>query len=322
MKGNNVKPKLTFGKELRFSPYAWGKLIWFRDRGPTEVAGYCITSTEDPLLVTDFVLIKQECTMVSFDLDTDDGVEYVERMMDKGLPPWSTNNILAHTHPSVDTTPSPTDETNFRKAFSHPDWAIMLIVGTDGSTYCRLKMNTGPGTIILLDVVIDYSVEFGGSNIVEWEKEYKEKVFREEFHMTGSEGKRTSLVPNTSILDVFENELGATSSGNSSQWWNDDEAVWLDLTPEQIQKKEFEAMLDEMDCYWDVDGDAVCWDIYEGEECAYYYNPDTKQWQVDVGTEDGFSVCQPPIKGGLGNHIVAWAKRNEYCRPEKGEVMV
>lgn len=36
---------------LRFSPYAWAKLLFLRDRGPTEVGGFGIASPEDLLLV-------------------------------------------------------------------------------------------------------------------------------------------------------------------------------------------------------------------------------------------------------------------------------
>ncbi len=329
------KPELTFGKELKLTPYAWAKLIWMRDRGNTEVAGYCVTGTSDPLLITDFVLIKQECTMVTFDLDSNDSAEYVERMMDAGLAPWQCLNILAHTHPGNSTNPSSVDEENFEKAFSHPDWAIMLIIGQDGSAYCRLKMNTGPGTLSLLDVTIDYGISFNGSNLAEWEKEYKAKVSKKSFRVTGAE---RHLVPkDEGRISELEQQLGATNqrieerdrryidqagSGNSSSWWDDDEAMWLELTPEQIQQKESEQELDEMDCYWDVDGDAVCWDQHMEDDCAYYYNPDTKQWQVDTGGDDVFKVCQPPIKGGLGNKIIAWAKRNEYCRPEMGKAVI
>lgn len=327
------KPRLTFGQELKLTPYAWAKLLWMRDKGGTEVAGYCVTGTNNPLLITDFVLIKQECTIVTFDLDSDDSVEYVERMMDEGLAPWQCMNILAHTHPGDSTDPSSVDEENFEKAFSHPNWAIMLIVGQDGSTYCRLKMNTGPGTLSLLDVVIDYGVTFKGADPEAWGKEYEEKVSRKSFQMTGTEGKRTSLIPDDVFDSAFQMGLGATNQRieerdrryagrNSSLWWDDKEAMYIELTPEQIQQKEFDEELDDMDCCWDMDGDAVCWADGLNDEAAYYYNPDTHQWQIDDGSDDGFKVCQPPTTGGLATKIVAWAKRNAHCRPEIGKEVV
>ena len=71
-----ITPKMTFSDKLRFSPYAYAKLLWMRDRGNTEVAGYGVTATEDPLFVTDFILVKQECTAASFDFDSEDIVDY------------------------------------------------------------------------------------------------------------------------------------------------------------------------------------------------------------------------------------------------------
>ncbi|MCK5605030.1 Mov34/MPN/PAD-1 family protein, partial [Candidatus Pacearchaeota archaeon] len=176
-----MSPKTTFGDELRFAPDAYAKLIWMRDRGPTEVAGYCTTATEDPLLVTDLRLIKQKCNDVHFELDPDDTVEDVERTLDMGLSPWATHNILCHSHPGNSPKPSGNDEDNFQKAFSRPNWAIMLIIAKNGSTYCRLKMNTAPGVEKLLKVTVDWSVPFGASDTKAWEEEYKAKVVVEEF---------------------------------------------------------------------------------------------------------------------------------------------
>lgn len=175
-----MEPKTTFGDTLRFTAYAWAKLIWMRDRGETEVAGYAITGTEDPLLVTDFVLVKQKCTEVTFDLDPEDGVEHAERMMDAGFMPWQTQNILCHSHPSNCPRPSLTDEENFKSAFSHPNWAIMFIIAKGGQTYCRLKINTAPGVIKLLKIEVDYSVPFEGSKEDEWNTEYTEKVTKDD----------------------------------------------------------------------------------------------------------------------------------------------
>ena len=54
---------------IRFSPYAWAKLLYLRDLGPTEVGGFGISDADDLLFVTDFVLVEQHCTetFVSFD---------------------------------------------------------------------------------------------------------------------------------------------------------------------------------------------------------------------------------------------------------------
>lgn len=176
-----MKPKTTFGECLKFTPYSWAKLLRMRDLGETEVAGYGITQTEDPLLVTDFVTVKQKCTMATFDLDNEDIAEYSERMMDAGLVPWMYSNILIHTHPGNCPNPSHTDEENFMKAFSHPNWAIMFIIARGGETYCRLKVNTPPGVTKELKVCVDYSHPFPGSEETAWKDEYRQKVSKEEF---------------------------------------------------------------------------------------------------------------------------------------------
>ena len=50
---------------LRFSPTAWAKLLFFRDRGETEISGFGVTEPDDLLYVTDFITIKQEATIAS-----------------------------------------------------------------------------------------------------------------------------------------------------------------------------------------------------------------------------------------------------------------
>lgn len=211
-----LKPKMTFGDTLRFTAYAYAKLLWMRDRGPTEVAGYCVTAIEDPLLVTDFVLIKQKCTCVTFDLDTEDIAEYAERMMDAGIPPWACLNILAHSHPSNCSKPSPTDEKNFKKAFSHPHWAIMLILAEGGATYCRLKINVGPGVVRELKVSVDWSVPFCGSNIKAWDEEYEAKVTKSQYD---------ELKQHVNYLDCEWDEEGNVA------YWNDEESLWYYYDP-------------------------------------------------------------------------------------------
>lgn len=175
--GNDVlHPKMTFANELRFTPYAWAKMLYMRDRGHTEVAGYGVTETDDPLLVTDFRLIRSDCTDVSFDMDPNDGAEFMETMMDAGLMPWQYSNILIHTHPGNSPIPSGMDENNFVRAFSHPNWAIMFIIAEGGASYCRIKVNVGPGIVKDIKVAIDWSIPFCGSDTESWNDEYAAKV--------------------------------------------------------------------------------------------------------------------------------------------------
>ena len=54
---------------LRFLPTAWAKLLFFRDRGDTEIGGFGITKANDLLYVEDFVTVKQEATGASISFD-------------------------------------------------------------------------------------------------------------------------------------------------------------------------------------------------------------------------------------------------------------
>lgn len=266
-----LSPKTTFGNELRFTPYAYGKLIWMRDRGPTEVAGYCTTGTDDPLLVTDLRLIKQKCNPIYFELDPDDTVEDVERTLDMGLSPWATHNLLFHSHPGNSPHPSGNDEENFKKAFAHPNWAIMLIIARDGSTYCRLKINTAPGVEKLLKVMVDWSVPFEASNTKAWEEEYKDKVVVEKY----------DTVP-----------INSTTNNTEFMTPSMEDPLWKDLLCEDIE------------CYWNSDGNALHWD--EADEVWYAYNPTADEWWIE--DEDLLEVIPNPNEP-LIVQIKAWATK-------------
>jgi len=261
---------MTYGTTLRFTPYAFAKLIFMRDKGNTEVAGYCITGTEDPLLVTDFVLVKQTCTTATFDLDTVSCVEHMDTMLDKGISPWQSSNILAHTHPGNSPSPSGTDEENFAKAFSRPDWAIMVILAKDGSTYCRLKGNVGPGITKNLGVEIDWTSKFAESKHAEWNTEYHTNVTEEKItsSMFGCIG-REFQIPDDDFADII-----------SQRHENDDSTS--------------EISIDDLDCYVDQAGDIVYWDE---EDCIwYYYDPVTTQWYKDQDGGDTLEPVESPQK--------------------------
>lgn len=286
-----MKPKMTFEDHLKFTPYAWAKLIWMRDRGDTEVAGYGITATEDPLLVTDFVLVKQECTGASFEFDDDDAVEFMERMTDAGLPPWAYANILIHTHPGDSPSPSGTDEKNFVKAFSHPNWAIMFIIAQGGETYCRLKINVGPGAIKTIGVAIDWTVPFGGTDATAWETEYKAKVAKRKFRVTGKEY--------TAFRDTDYFPTNKHENPNDPLWWSSEYDEWTTQQEEldrQIATESEEGyQLDKIDCYWDVNDNLFCWD--DEDELWYSYDPIQRQWYVkDLNRNDELVQIMPPNK--------------------------
>jgi len=308
-----MKPKMTYGDTLRFTTFAWAKLLWMRDRGDTEVAGYGITGTKDPLLVTDFVLVKQECTGASFDFDADDGVDYMNRMFDTGLPPWAFSNLLLHTHPGNSPQPSSADEKNFEKAFSHPNWAIMFIIAQNGATYCRLKINVGPGVTKELKVVVDWSVQFTGSDTISWEKEYKEKVNEKKFRKTNKKGVTS------------EKEM-AFPDHNDPLWHDAEHDDWVKRKMEfsntlDAIEKEMEELdgFDELDYFCDHDGYAIFDDGYNER---YLYDPVKGQWyqenydrEEEEEKEELYEIATPDVP--WVTKAVAWAEKHADEREHK-----
>ena len=63
------------GLVLRMAPTAWAKLRYMCTQSDTEIGGFGVSSSDDPLLVTEFHLIKQECTAATVELD-DEGLGY------------------------------------------------------------------------------------------------------------------------------------------------------------------------------------------------------------------------------------------------------
>lgn len=307
MNNNVLKPKASFQNTLMFTPYAWGKLLWMRDYGNTEVAGYCITGTDDPLFVTDFQLIKQKCTSATFDIDPEDGVDFVERMMDINLMPWQCQRILAHTHPGNSPIPSQVDEENFQKAFSAPDWAIMLIIAKEGEIYCRIKFNVGPGGTQQLKVAVDFSSEFQGSNHEEWQKEYQTKVHKEsKFRIAGKEGKK-SIQP-SSVL----------SEDTSSAWWDAKYAEYLDQNDreymESIVQNE-DQVLEDLECFWNTQGDVEFWN--NDEQRWYTYDPIRKKWYIIDNDDDQVVEINPnDYDSELLQLVVKWADKYSLDRED------
>ncbi len=161
---------------LRFSPYAWAKLLFLRDRGDTEVGGFGISDEDDPLFVEDVRLIGQQTTIVSVEFDDEAVADFFDEQVDAGLPPERFFRLWLHTHPGDSAAPSSTDEETFERVFGRCDWAVMAILAAEGQTYARLRFSAGPGGQIEIPIEVDYSVPFVGSDPVRWEREYDECV--------------------------------------------------------------------------------------------------------------------------------------------------
>ncbi len=163
---------------LRFTPDAWAKLLWLRDRGPTEIGGFGITDPEDPLRVIEFVTVRQHCTAASVQFEDEAVAEFFEDQLEAGRRPEQCGRCWIHTHPGHSATPSGLDEETFARVFGVCDWAVMAIVAKGGACYARLRCNVGPGAALELPIRVDFTPPFHASNEEDWEREYQAHVRR------------------------------------------------------------------------------------------------------------------------------------------------
>ncbi len=157
---------------LRFSPTAWAKLLFLRDRGSTEVGGFGVTPADDLLCINDIRLVRQNCTAVSVAFDDTAVAEFFDDQVDAGHRPAQFARVWIHTHPGEAAQPSQVDEETFRRVFGACDWAVMFILARGGETYCRLRFRAGPGGSFEIPVQVDFEREFAGSDFQAWSQEY------------------------------------------------------------------------------------------------------------------------------------------------------
>jgi len=163
-------------KALRFSPTAWAKLLYFRDKSPNEVGGFGISAPDDLLLIQEFITVRQEVTCVSVKFDDEAVSQFFDQQVDLGRKPEQFARIWLHSHPGDSCEPSSTDEETFARVFGGCQWAVMAIVAQDDSTYARLSFHIGPGSQILIPTEVDFSGDFGGTDHSAWDAEYEADV--------------------------------------------------------------------------------------------------------------------------------------------------
>ena len=161
---------------LRFTPTAWARLEYLCHLGESEVGGFGLTDPDDPLRVLDLLLVKQRVSPVTVAFDDEAVADLFDRMVDEGIAPERFGRVWWHTHPGTCPLPSDTDEQTFARVFGRCDWAVMFILARGGASYARLRFNIGPGGSVPLDVAVDYSRPFAGSDHAAWEAEYRAQV--------------------------------------------------------------------------------------------------------------------------------------------------
>lgn len=286
--------------KLRFTPYAWAKLLYMRDAGDTEVGMYGITPTEDPMLITDVKLVKQECTVATVELDKKDSGEFVERMLDEGLAPWQCQNIWIHTHPGNCPEPSSIDEENFRKNFSHPHWAIFFILANGGQTWCEVQFNVGPTCRVTCEHSVIYKNKFLGTDHEAWKAEYEKNVTKQKWNF--DDIKTPTMDYAMPKKSQNENELFASMERASEDCPNSDIhsiATWLskcgfsDLQIVAYEEQSLggidrqpDLMSDDMPCWHTQDDEDM---FYENDE-IWYWNQENDEFYIYDPKKDIFYV--------------------------------
>ncbi len=180
MKQPSGKPKLIRRSAqhptLRLSPYAWAKLLFLRDAGPTEIGGFGVSAACSPLLVEDIRLVTQRCDWASVEFDDGAVADYFDEQVDRGRTPEEFGRIWVHTHPGASAEPSSTDEETFARVFGGCNWAVMFILAVGGASYARLRFGVGPGGWLEIPVEIDFGAAFPESDRAAWEAEYATHV--------------------------------------------------------------------------------------------------------------------------------------------------
>lgn len=130
--------------KLKFTPYAWSKLLYLRDKGSTEVSFFGVSRKGSLDLVEDLFMPFQHGAWATTEFIDDKLPKFFDDMVDLGYHPEEFGRIWCHTHPGDSATPSSKDEATFSQEFVGPNWAIMFIVGKKGATTCRLRYKCHP----------------------------------------------------------------------------------------------------------------------------------------------------------------------------------
>ena len=79
---------------LRFAPTAWAKLLFFRDRGDSEIGGFGVAQAHDLLRIEEFLSVRQEATMASIAFDDTAVADFFEAQVDAGRKPEQFARVM------------------------------------------------------------------------------------------------------------------------------------------------------------------------------------------------------------------------------------
>ena len=228
-------------KPLRFSPYAYAKLSFLRDYGDTEIGGFGVCETDDPLLVTDVHLPVQDCTSTTVELDGESLLAYRATCRKADIDEKHSFRIWIHTHPEMSADPSCTDESTFSELFDSTNWGIMAILSKTEDTYVRVRYGgDGPMSDSELDWEVDYTVDFPASDIESWIDEYNATVTVITYVTTRPKDTKFWKIPDTSITTGWP-ESKSNLAQDCERTITDSYQPWVDIVGCQDCSHEWEA---------------------------------------------------------------------------------
>lgn len=203
--------------QLAFTPPAWAKVIAMLEKDENEAGGFGVTGSDDPFLVTDILVPKQEVTAAFVSLDDDHVAELLELLTsgENPLQPWQFMRIWIHTHPRGVHNPSGQDETTFKDVLGMQDYSVMFIIAKDYTTYARLQVKKPCPFQSLMETAIAWRESFQQYD----EEPFKamlEKHISKRTHTSGTSSYASSSVQNRSNV-VTHTGVNTQASSNAKK---------------------------------------------------------------------------------------------------------
>ena len=164
---------------LRFSPPAWSKLLYWQGQGATQIGAFGITLPDDPLLVTDVRLVRQNCAPDFLLIEEASVADYFNEQVILGRHPDHFARVWIRLQAGDQVLPNRTDEDTCRQCFGRTDWMVLCVLGRNDRTWAQLRFHVGPGGFQPLTVSIDFRQPFAASDMPAWEREYRTQVITE-----------------------------------------------------------------------------------------------------------------------------------------------
>ena len=184
------------------------------------------TGRTTALIVTDFFLVKQQCTYEETDMDVADVARLIAELEAKGIDSRKLR-CWAHSHGSMSVFWSGQDETCI-SGIANNEWLLSLVVNKRRDTQMRLDL-FHPAHLYLADVVWETKFPIVGGLAEACFDEFKAKVQESTFLKRTREDK---LVRRDMILDELDQ---ASARGALTADELDDELNWLGIDRDELE---------------------------------------------------------------------------------------